>query len=99
MAMKYLVLAIAMPFALNNCSSLAQDIGDTLLPGDSLTGNQTIVSKNGSFALGFFSPRVTDNWYIGIWYAQISPKVIVWVAKRDNPVRHMPGVLKFSSKG
>ncbi|GLJ51059.1 hypothetical protein SUGI_1086970 [Cryptomeria japonica] len=99
MAMKYLVLAIAFLFQLNSCSSLGQNGGDTLLPGDSLAGNETIVSKDGTFALGFFSPRGTDNWYIGIWYAQISPKVIVWVANRDNPMRHMPGVLRFSSKG
>ncbi|GLJ51441.1 hypothetical protein SUGI_1093300 [Cryptomeria japonica] len=98
MAMKYLVLAITMFITLDNCTSLAMDGRDTLLVGDSLAGNQTIMSKNGTFALGFFSPGGTNNWYIGIWYA-ISPKVIVWVANRDNPVRRVPGVLKFSSRG
>ncbi|GLJ50558.1 hypothetical protein SUGI_1077110 [Cryptomeria japonica] len=99
MANKYLVLAIIMIIALNDCNSLALDGSDTLLPGDSLAGNQTITSKNGTFELGFFSPKGTNNWYIGIWYAQISPKVIVWVANRDNPVTSVPGVLKFSSHG
>ncbi|XP_059068827.1 G-type lectin S-receptor-like serine/threonine-protein kinase At2g19130 [Cryptomeria japonica] len=96
-AMKYLLLAISMIIAVNNCISLGLGGGDTLLPGDLLAGNQAITSKNGTFALGFFSPKGTNNWYIGIWYARMSPKTIVWVANRDKPVRSMPGVLKFSS--
>ncbi|GLJ51184.1 hypothetical protein SUGI_1089220 [Cryptomeria japonica] len=99
MAMKYLFLAITVIIAADYCSSLAVDGGDTLLLRDSLTGNQTIMSKNGMFALGFFSPRGTNNRYIGIWYAQIPEKTVVWVANRDNPVRSMPGVLQFSSDG
>ncbi|GLJ50682.1 hypothetical protein SUGI_1079760 [Cryptomeria japonica] len=99
MAMKYLILAITMIIAAHCCSSLAVDSGDTLLLGNSLTGNQTIMSKNGVFALGFFSSKGTNNWYIGIWYAQISEKTIVWVANRDNPVGGMPGVLQFWSDG
>ncbi|GLJ51276.1 hypothetical protein SUGI_1090600 [Cryptomeria japonica] len=73
--------------------------GATLLMGSSLSGNQTLISKNGTFALGFFNPRATNNWYIGIWYTTIPQKAIVWVANRDNPVRNMPGVLKFSRGG
>ncbi|GLJ52015.1 hypothetical protein SUGI_1105720 [Cryptomeria japonica] len=99
MAMNYLLLAISMIITLNNCTSSALHGGDTLLMGGSLAGNQTITSKNGTFTLGFFSPRGTSNWYVGIWYARMSPKVTVWVANRDNPVRSVPGVLKFSSEG
>ncbi|GLJ51257.1 hypothetical protein SUGI_1090340 [Cryptomeria japonica] len=99
-AIKYLVLAITMIIAAHNCSSLPSDGGHTLLLGASLTGNQTILSKNGTFALGFFSPRGTNNWYIGIWYAGKTQKIIVWVANRENPVRSMPGgVLHFSRDG
>ncbi|XP_057812929.2 G-type lectin S-receptor-like serine/threonine-protein kinase At2g19130 [Cryptomeria japonica] len=99
MAMKSLILATNLIIAAHYCSSLAVGSGDTLLLGNSLTGNQTILSKNGEFALGFFSPSGTNNWYIGIWYAQISEKTTVWVANRDNPVRGMPGVLHFLSDG
>ncbi|GLJ51247.1 hypothetical protein SUGI_1090130 [Cryptomeria japonica] len=81
------------------CSSLAVNGGDTLFLGASLTRNQTTMSKNGTFAFGFFSPRVTNNWYIGIWYARNSQKAIVWVANRENPVRSIPDVLEFSSDG
>ncbi|XP_057822518.2 G-type lectin S-receptor-like serine/threonine-protein kinase At2g19130 [Cryptomeria japonica] len=99
MARKYLFLAISLIITANYCSAVAMNGGATLLMGSSLSGSQTIISKNGTFALGFFNPRGTNNWYIGIWYAPIPQKAIVWVANRDNPVRNMPGVLKFSRGG
>ncbi|GLJ15656.1 hypothetical protein SUGI_0257530 [Cryptomeria japonica] len=64
----------------------AVDAGDTLSLGTSLTGNQTIISKNGTFELGFFSPD-GSNWYIGIWYAQIPEKTYgasVWSVNTIN---------------
>ncbi|GLJ15326.1 hypothetical protein SUGI_0251270 [Cryptomeria japonica] len=76
----------------------AVEAGDTLSLGASLTGNQTIVSKNGTFELGFFSPN-GSNWYIGIWYAQIPEKTYVWVANRETPARNRSGVLKLSREG
>ncbi|GLJ15665.1 hypothetical protein SUGI_0257670 [Cryptomeria japonica] len=74
------------------------EAGDTLLLGSSLTGNQTIISKNGTFELGFFSPN-GNNWYIGIWYAQLPEKTSVWVANRETPARNRSGVLKLSREG
>ncbi|XP_059073433.1 G-type lectin S-receptor-like serine/threonine-protein kinase At2g19130 [Cryptomeria japonica] len=71
---------------------------DTLSLGASLTGNQTIISKNGTFELGFFSPN-GSKWYIGIWYAKIPEKTYVWVANRETPARNRSGVLKLSREG
>ncbi|XP_057869052.2 G-type lectin S-receptor-like serine/threonine-protein kinase At2g19130 [Cryptomeria japonica] len=99
MTIKYLVLAITMSIALRNCSAVPFDVGDTHRLGASLAGNQILTSKNGTFALGIFSPRGTNNGYVGIWYAPFSQKAIVWVANRENPVRNMPGILKFSRDG
>ncbi|XP_057851568.2 G-type lectin S-receptor-like serine/threonine-protein kinase At2g19130 [Cryptomeria japonica] len=76
----------------------AVEAGDTLSLGASLAGNQTIFSKNGTFELGFFSPN-GSNWYIGIWYAKIPEKTIVWVANRETPARNRSGVLKLSREG
>ncbi|GLJ32900.1 hypothetical protein SUGI_0662690 [Cryptomeria japonica] len=73
--------------------------GDTLSLGASITGNQTIISKNGTFVLGFFSPNGTNNWYIGIWYANITEKTIVWVANRETPARNRSAVLKLQKGG
>ncbi|XP_027922446.1 G-type lectin S-receptor-like serine/threonine-protein kinase At4g27290 [Vigna unguiculata] len=47
----------------------------------------TLVSKDGTFELGFFSPGSSTNRYIGIWYKIIPVKTIVWVANRDNPIK------------
>ncbi|XP_059078245.1 G-type lectin S-receptor-like serine/threonine-protein kinase At2g19130 [Cryptomeria japonica] len=72
---------------------------DILSLGASITGNQTLISKNGTFELGFFSPNGTNNWYIGIWYANIPEKTVVWVANRETPARNRCGVLKLSEEG
>ncbi|GLJ44805.1 hypothetical protein SUGI_0942380 [Cryptomeria japonica] len=77
----------------------AVQAGDTLSLGSSLAGNQTLISKNGTFEFGFFSPNGGNNWYIGIWYANIAEKTIVWVANRETPARNKPGILKLSRQG
>ncbi|XP_020577423.1 G-type lectin S-receptor-like serine/threonine-protein kinase At2g19130 [Phalaenopsis equestris] len=59
---------------------------DTIYVGQSLTGSQTIISKEGNFVLGFFSPGKTSNFYIGIWYKKISKQTVIWVANREKPV-------------
>ncbi|OAY83783.1 G-type lectin S-receptor-like serine/threonine-protein kinase [Ananas comosus] len=59
---------------------------DTISPSQSLSGNNTIVSKNGNFELGFFSPSNTSNYYIGIWFKKVPGQTIIWVANRENPV-------------
>ncbi|XP_020262513.1 G-type lectin S-receptor-like serine/threonine-protein kinase At2g19130 [Asparagus officinalis] len=58
---------------------------DTIFQGQSISGNQTIVSKGGIFELGFFTPGKSNNYYIGIWY-KISPEVTIWTANRAAPV-------------
>ncbi|CAN1123685.1 G-type lectin S-receptor-like serine/threonine-protein kinase At2g19130 [Linum perenne] len=59
----------------------------TILPGQSLSGNQTLTSPEGNFALGFFQPgRSSGRHYIGIWYNKLPNQTVVWVANRDLPV-------------
>ncbi|CAL5070221.1 unnamed protein product [Urochloa decumbens] len=46
-----------------------------------------LISEGGDFALGFFSPKNSNNkFYIGIWYHKISEHTVVWVANRDSPI-------------
>ncbi|GLJ32271.1 hypothetical protein SUGI_0649470 [Cryptomeria japonica] len=82
----------------NGCNLLVSSV-DTLSLGASLRENQTIISKNGSFELGFFCPNGTTNWYVGIWYAHIPDKTIIWVANRETPIRSLPGVFSLSTSG
>ncbi|KAM7498225.1 hypothetical protein LguiA_022639 [Lonicera macranthoides] len=59
---------------------------DTISANQSLTGNQTLISSGGNFALGLFNPGNSSNYYIGMWYKKISVQTIVWVANRDKPI-------------
>ncbi|XP_010556555.1 PREDICTED: G-type lectin S-receptor-like serine/threonine-protein kinase SD2-2 [Tarenaya hassleriana] len=65
-----------------------------------LRGDQTILSANKIFRLGFFSttngkisppsptlsPLPSSGWYLGIWYASIPIPTYVWVANRNRPL-------------
>jgi hypothetical protein len=57
----------------------------SLAIGQSLQIEQTLVSAQGIFVLGFFTNG--DNTYLGIWYNYMKPQSIVWVANRDNPIK------------
>ncbi|KAM1010097.1 hypothetical protein TB1_044740 [Malus domestica] len=49
--------------------------------------SETLVSSGGRFELGFFSPSPEGTQrYVGIWYHQMSPRTVVWVANRQKPV-------------
>ncbi|XP_059429294.1 receptor-like serine/threonine-protein kinase SD1-8 [Corylus avellana] len=68
------------------CFSIA---ADTLSPGHSLSHSkrETIVSKGGTFELGFFKPGTSSKIYLGIWYKRFHEE-IVWVANRENPLSY-----------
>jgi hypothetical protein len=65
------------------CFSIA---GDTLSPGRSISGSETILSQGSKFELGFFKPGTSLKVYLGIWYRRLDGKDIVWVANRENPL-------------
>ncbi|KAL0001804.1 hypothetical protein SO802_015585 [Lithocarpus litseifolius] len=71
--------------SLNNHLSLG---ADTISANQSLSGDQTIVSKGGNFELGFFKPGNSSrsNYYRGMRYMKVSLRTIVWVANRETPV-------------
>ncbi|KAM3334430.1 hypothetical protein ACQJBY_029072 [Aegilops geniculata] len=73
---------------------------DTFTVDRPLSGSQRpLVSKSGRFALGFFQPDNSQDWYIGIWYNRISKQVPVWVANRDSPVSSPSAHLTISTDG
>ncbi|CAO2199626.1 unnamed protein product [Urochloa humidicola] len=54
------------------CSSiLAAFARDTVLPGDGMSGNQTLVSKNGVFELGFFSWGTGIQRFLGVRFKKM----------------------------
>ncbi|KAJ6753658.1 hypothetical protein OIU79_026485 [Salix purpurea] len=74
---------------------------DTLTLSQSLSdgGTRTLVSKDGSFELGFFSPGSSRNRYVGIWYKNIPIRTVVWVANRKNPINDSSGFLMIDNTG
>ncbi|PIA36643.1 hypothetical protein AQUCO_03300091v1 [Aquilegia coerulea] len=71
-----------------SCNTNLSIASDSITPGQSLSGNQTLISKGGIFELGFFKPgNSSNNYYLGIWYKKISVLTVVWVANRNNPVK------------
>ncbi|XP_030945217.1 G-type lectin S-receptor-like serine/threonine-protein kinase At4g27290 [Quercus lobata] len=75
------------------------DAADGIAKSESLTEGMTLVSRDGSFALGFFSPGNSGNRYLGIWYNNISVRTVVWVANRLNPINDSSGTLMVNSSG
>nr|XP_009775918.1 PREDICTED: G-type lectin S-receptor-like serine/threonine-protein kinase At2g19130 [Nicotiana sylvestris] len=61
-------------------------LGDTLDAEKSITIGVTMVSSGGTFEMGFFTLGNRSNYYIGIWYKQITPQTTVWVANRETPI-------------
>ncbi|WOG89906.1 hypothetical protein DCAR_0209146 [Daucus carota subsp. sativus] len=59
----------------------------TFRSGQPLYEDQRLVSKGGQFEMGFFSPGNSANFYVGIWYKNISVQTVVWVANRETPIR------------
>ncbi|KAJ0983588.1 hypothetical protein J5N97_011843 [Dioscorea zingiberensis] len=73
---------------------------DTIFPGKSLSGGQTLISSAGNFELGFFKPGNSQNYYVGIWYKNIARRTVVWVANRDKPLTDdTKSMLKISEDG
>ncbi|CAA7405667.1 unnamed protein product [Spirodela intermedia] len=73
--------------------------GDTFVPGDRLEDGSSLVSSDGSFKLGFFTPGKSNFRYLGIWFNQISVQTVVWVANRDSPLPNRTGILSISING
>ncbi|KAJ3670306.1 hypothetical protein LUZ60_010630 [Juncus effusus] len=72
-------------------------LGDILGAGEVMYDNETLISVNKNFQLGFFNPPNSTNQYLGIWYTD--PTEIVWVANGDSPSIGGNSTLSLSSDG
>nr|POE76834.1 g-type lectin s-receptor-like serine/threonine-protein kinase [Quercus suber] len=72
---------------------------DCISPSQRLSDGDTIVSREGNFVLGFFSPGSSKNRYLGIWYKSIPVQTVVWVANRVRPINDTSGILMINSSG
>lgn len=61
---------------------------------------KTLISANGTFEVGFFRPIGNSRGrYLGMWYRNLSPLTVVWVANRETPLRNNSGILKLNANG
>ncbi|KAF3955458.1 hypothetical protein CMV_019323 [Castanea mollissima] len=72
---------------------------DTITISKPIRDGDVLVSKGETFALGFFSPGVSTNRYVGIRYYRAPEQSVVWVANRDNPINDTSGVLSIDVHG
>ncbi|XP_022926691.1 G-type lectin S-receptor-like serine/threonine-protein kinase B120 isoform X1 [Cucurbita moschata] len=84
------------------CSSpLFCDAASSITRGTGLrdSNNETLISENESYEMGFFSPINSSSRYVGIWYHKIPEQSVIWVANRDQPLLNRDGVLKIGDDG
>lgn len=79
----FLFLIMRRGGSLSNTSSITESL--------ELSKNNTLVSSNNLFELGFFQSQ--SKWYLGNWWKQ--DKTVLWVANRNVPLLGSYGVLKF----
>ncbi|KAL5839791.1 hypothetical protein ACOSQ3_012475 [Xanthoceras sorbifolium] len=72
---------------------------DTITSLQFIRDPETIVSSAGTFKMGFFSPGNSTNRYVGVWYTDVSPTTVVWVANCNKPLNDSSGVLTISEDG
>ncbi|KAF7097903.1 hypothetical protein CFC21_099684 [Triticum aestivum] len=74
--------------ALALCFAPAVGAAATLSARRPLRGKDTLVSAQGKFELGLFTPAGSsgDRLYLGIWYKNIPDQTIIWVGNRVSPL-------------
>ncbi|KAJ0052032.1 hypothetical protein Pint_02123 [Pistacia integerrima] len=83
-------------------SSAMKKTLDTITVDSLLKDGETLVSAGNRFELGFFNPTKRSEGnrrYVGIWYYNSNPRVVVWVANRDNPLPVSTGVFRIADDG
>ncbi|KAF3454013.1 hypothetical protein FNV43_RR04456 [Rhamnella rubrinervis] len=85
--------------ALNDFVCTSSLAVESIRPFQSISEGRTLVSREGSFELGFFSPGTSKNRYLGIWYKNIPVRTVVWVANRCNPINDSSGLLTVNGTG
>ncbi|KAK9092195.1 hypothetical protein Syun_027106 [Stephania yunnanensis] len=93
-------IALLILYSFFNINNVCFATDDTITPNNVLRDGDTLVSKGGTFALGFFSPGNSQKRYIGIWFNKVPEQTVVWVANRNNPINNSSSlVAKIGYKG
>ena len=94
----FLLLLFCIRFQSTNTTT-NDSVTNTIQPGHSLNTSETIVSTNGIFELGFFTPGNSTKYYLGIRFKKVSTQNVVWVANREYPFPNSSAALCLNSDG
>ena len=72
---------------------------DSISQSQTFSDSQNLVSSDGTFELGFFTPGNSNRHYLVIWFKSIPVRTYVWVANRANPINDSNGILTLSNTG
>ncbi|XP_076926194.1 G-type lectin S-receptor-like serine/threonine-protein kinase At4g27290 [Bidens hawaiensis] len=92
---KWIFVFLVVPYVSLTCCYAA----NILSANQTIRYNETIVSPQETFELGFFSPGNSTNHYVGIWYKKRAYGTVVWVANRNTPLTHTSGELTLTLQG
>ncbi|CAA7029758.1 unnamed protein product [Microthlaspi erraticum] len=81
------------------CNIVSCSTSNTITRNQTIRDGDSLISKDETFELGFFSTNDSTSRYVGIWYKNIEPQTIVWVANRDKPLSDRNGALKIADDG
>ncbi|KAJ9168965.1 hypothetical protein P3X46_020438 [Hevea brasiliensis] len=98
---EFLVKSGFLCFFLFNLFSLAYcSVIYNITTTKALSPQQTLNSPSQIFELGFFTPNNSSrNQYVGLWFKEVSPQTVVWVANREKPVANSSASLTIGSDG
>ncbi|KAF7822797.1 G-type lectin S-receptor-like serine/threonine-protein kinase [Senna tora] len=98
--LEFCVLMFRLSPELMEGSKLCSSAADYVAQFQSIPEGKTLVSEDGSFELGFFSPGSSSaDRYLGIWYKNIPVRTVVWVANRISPIKDKSGMLSIDREG
>ncbi len=98
---EFLVKSRFLCFFLFNSSSFAYcSVIYNITTIRAVSPEQTLNSPRQIFELGFFTPNNNShNQYVGIWFKEVSPQTVIWVANREKPVTNSSASLIIGSYG
>ncbi|WZZ28058.1 hypothetical protein YC2023_011459 [Brassica napus] len=94
-----LTLVTTLLILLQLCSIVSCITITLITRNNTIRDGDTLISEEEVFELGFFSPNDSSLRYVGIWYQNIQPQTIVWVANREKPLSDHNGAIKLADDG
>ncbi|VYS49674.1 unnamed protein product [Arabidopsis thaliana] len=81
------------------CINVSCSTSNSITRNHTIREGDSLISEDESFELGFFTPKNSTLRYVGIWYKNIEPQTVVWVANREKPLLDHKGAIQIADDG